>query len=169
MTQVRPAHPGDMHALTRLYSAAFPDENLVPLVHELADTAEVRSLIVEDAGTIAGHIAFSPCLIERDPARAALLGPLAIAPDHQRKGLGTKLVREGLRLETGSRTTIALVLGDPAYYGRFGFTRETAISAPYTLPDDWGPAWQSLTLGPTHPAGRLVVPDPWRDPMLWQP
>jgi len=60
-------------------------------------------------------------------------------------------------------------LGDPAYYGRLGFVPETRVGPPYTLPEKWRGAWQSLSLQPTgHALERtLDVPKPWREPALW--
>ena len=63
------------------------------------------------------------------------------------------------------------VLGDPAYYGRFGFRAESDVAPPYPLPAEWRGAWQSLTLGRDTPTlqGSLRVPPPWRRPELWAP
>ena len=63
------------------------------------------------------------------------------------------------------------VLGDPAYYGRFGFEPDDRVAPPYPLPQEWRSAWQSLSLcGNDRPArGTLSVPPPWRQPALWAP
>lgn len=62
-----------------------------------------------------------------------------------------------------------LVLGDPAYYGRFGFSQENNILPPYPLPAAWASAWQSKSLidGAATVEGPLTVPEPWQDPALW--
>jgi putative acetyltransferase len=61
------------------------------------------------------------------------------------------------------------VLGDPAYYARFGFRPERGVAPPFPIPEAWAEAWQGLALAPDAPApqGRLTVPAPWADPALW--
>ena len=75
-----------------------------------------------------------------------------------------------LRLEEAGIRSV-YVLGDPAYYSRFGFAPERSVATPYPLPAEWADAWQSLCLG--DPAagvsGRLVLPEFWLDPALWSP
>ncbi len=62
------------------------------------------------------------------------------------------------------------VLGDPAYYQRFGFSPERQVLTPYPLPEEYGnDAWQSMPLAACAPlaAGRLSLPEPWMEPALW--
>jgi putative acetyltransferase len=92
-------------------------------------------------------------------------------PSLQRQGLGTSLVRAGLeRLEKIGIKQV-FVLGDPAYYQRFGFSPERQVLAPYTIPEEWADAWQSIPLaaGALLAAGRLSLPEPWMEPALWGP
>ena len=74
-------------------------------------------------------------------------------------------------LFAGARTISEFVLGDPAYYGRFGFTPETHVEPPFPLPAEWGGAWQSQYLdGSRVPCpGKLDVPPQWLQPALWAP
>ncbi len=164
--RVREANPNDLPSVLALYPKAFPEEDLLPLVRALADTPGVVSLVAEAGDAIIGHIAFTRCQVGGNAA-VALLGPLAVAPAHQRQGVGSALVQHGIQRERAVGTIAILVLGDPAYYGRFGFRQEHGIEPPYKLPDDWGPAWQSLALQDNGPSGPLSVPEPWRDPVLW--
>ena len=85
--------------------------------------------------------------------------------------MGVELVRKGLERLAGGPTAKVLVLGDPAYYSRFGFAPERFIDPPYKLPAEWVEAWQSLALTGPGPEARgvLSVPAPWRDPALWGP
>jgi len=162
----------DAAELIALYRAAFPDEELGALVTALLDLAsEVSSLTARDGGRVVGHVAVTACGLDGHPTRLALLGPLAVAPGHQRQGIGSTLVREALSMARADGAAAICVLGDPAYYGRFGLRPETAITPPCPIPDDWRPAWQSLGLGDAgeRPSGRLIVPAPWRDPALWAP
>ena len=111
---------------------------------------------------------FTVCHVGEAPV--ALLAPLAVAPKDQRRGIGTALVRTGLAWLSEQAIARVFVLGDPDYYGRFGFAREDHAIPPYPIPEAWAPAWQSLSLGnePLRTAGPLLVPPPWQDPLLWQ-
>lgn len=159
-----------------LYPQAFPEEDLTGLVAELlALEAGCLSLgAFSEAGALIGHVIFTECRVPRDAdgaAKVALLGPLAVLPDHQRSGIGSALVRAGIADLFERGVVNACVLGDPAYYSRFGFHTCTDIKAPFDLPEDWGPAWQSLSLRPAaaQVVGRLQVPGPWRKPAYWAP
>jgi putative acetyltransferase len=75
---IRPSTPADTPALEALYAAAFPDEDLVPLVRALlAEPSGVISLVAEQGGVVAGHVAFTLCRVEGQDERAALLGRCA--------------------------------------------------------------------------------------------
>jgi putative acetyltransferase len=182
-----PLTPVEAAALEALYEAAFPDEDLLPLVRRLhAEVQDLVSLKATVDGTIAGHIIFTLGTIEElpqdrqpdpktdtaSPARAtpaALLGPLCVAPEHQRQGIGSALIRAGHEKLRSLDVAQVLVLGDPAYYGRLGFVAGADVEPPCPLPEHWREAWQWLTLDPALPAphGILTVPKPWRDPALW--
>jgi putative acetyltransferase len=101
--------------------------------------------------------------------RLALLGPLAVLPALQRRAIGTALVHEALLQLAAAEVTRSFVLGDPAYYGRFGFAPEREIAPPLPVPPAWRSAWQSLSLpgAGAVPPGTLSVPSPWHDPSLW--
>lgn len=171
---IRAGTAADLPALERLYAAAFPDEDLRPLLRDLLGaTAGVLSLVAEAPGDrdAAGHVAVTPCAIEGDAATAALLGPLAVRPARQRRGIGRALVRAALARLGESPAARVCVLGDPAFYARFGFAPETGILPPHPLPEAWRTAWQSVALGRPgpRPEGRLRPPPPWRRAELWAP
>jgi len=170
--EVRESLPTDISLIERLYPDAFPDEDLLPLVQELLrEEQDVLSLVAVLDRTLAGHVIFTMCGIAARPDEVALLGPLAVAPKMQRRGIGSALVREGLqRLKTEGALQVQ-VLGDPAYYGRFGFEPDDGVIPPYPLPKEWLTAWQSIGLRDGKPAlrGTLSVPPPWRQPALWAP
>ncbi|MBU2487660.1 MAG: N-acetyltransferase [Alphaproteobacteria bacterium] len=170
--EIRQSRPDDLASIEKLYPAAFPEEDLLPLVRQLlAEEPGILSLVAEAGDAMAGHILFTLCAITGSDARAALLAPLGVAPELQRKGIGSALIREGLsRLERDGVTHV-YVLGDPAYYGRSGFRTETGVAPPYPLPEEHRDAWQSLGLGSAPPPvhGKLQLPDVWMQPALWGP
>lgn len=168
---IRDSAPDDRAAIDALYPRAFPEEDLLPLVTDLLrDGHDVLSLVATAGGLVLAHVAFTFCGISGADDQAALLGPLAVAPDRQRQGIGGALIRAGLQRLRGTPVTCVFVLGDPAYYGRFGFLPKADVTPPYPLPAEWRGAWQSLRLrdGPVRP-GMLTVPPPWREPALWAP
>lgn len=170
--QIRASGSADHPAIERLYGLAFPDEDLVPLVRDLLnDRPDVVSLVAQSGSEPVAHIAFTVCSLENMPNKAALLAPLAVAPSLHGQGIGTKMVQAGLRKMEASQMALVLVLGDPAYYGRFGFTQENDVLPPYELPEEWASAWQSLVLQKAELAAgqKLLVPEPWRKKALWAP
>jgi len=169
--RVRPAESADWPAVEALYPAAFPAEDLVPLVRALSACEDCRHLIIEEAGAVLGHAAFTLCGVEEQAKTAALIGPVVVAPSHHLQGLGAALIEAALADLAEARISRGLVLGDPAYYGRFGFTQEMDIKTPFPIPAKWEAAWQSVALhdGAAVLAGQLRVPKPWLDPALWAP
>lgn len=169
---VRLTSPDDVAAIEGLYPIAFPGEDLVPVVRDLLRHAPpVLSLAAFVRAELVGHVIFTPCSVAGSRAPVALLAPLAVAPGWQRQGIGSALVRDGLR-RLGEEGYIGVcVLGDPAYYGQFGFGPEGRVSPPYPLPDAWQGAWQSMLLGSAEAfaRGTLDVPPPWRRAALWAP
>lgn len=167
---IRPFSTADQAAVESLYRAAFPTENLVPLVRRLhAAPGTVIGLVAEVAGRVAGHAALTVCRTSGDGAAVALLGPLAVDPALQRQGIGSGLIAAGVDALRARGIGRVCVLGDPAYYGRVGFAPERAIAPPYALPAPWRDAWQSAAIGETGAeiAGTLEVPAAWQDPALW--
>ncbi len=170
-TVIRESGVADIPAIERLYAAAFPEEDLLPLLRDLLGLGSgVLSLVAEADGAVAGHVAVTPCAVGGG-AKVGLLGPLAVQPAQQRIGIGRALVEAAIDTRARDGTARLCVLGDPAYYGRFGFAPETAIAPPYPLPDAWRPAWQSIALDPrvTATEGQLQPPAPWLRRELWSP
>src|SRR5690606_24992276 len=118
----------------------------------------VLSLVAERDGLLVGHVAFSRIVIERDddPGAAVSLAPVAVLPQYQRSGIGKALIACGLAALTEQGESVVFVLGDPAYYSRFGFVAKEA--APFTSAYS-GPFLQALRL-----AGRRVKPGRLRYP-----
>jgi putative acetyltransferase len=169
---VRCGRKCDHPQLAALYTAAFPTEHLLPLVDAvLASDDCLASLVAVEGNSVVGHVLLTRCSVLPDAPQLALLGPLAVLPASQRRGIGTTLVREGFRKLAAAEVTRIFVLGDPAYYGRFGFSPEREVEPPLPIPPAWHTAWQSLSMPGEGavPPGTLSVPSPWRDPSLWGP
>jgi putative acetyltransferase len=79
------------------------------------------SLVADREGTVIGHVAVSPVTISDGATGWYGLGPISVLPAHQRRGLGTRLLHEALRILREQGAAGCVVLGEPAYYSRFGF------------------------------------------------
>lgn len=125
---LRPEVAADHAAIDALLRAAFGGPVEARLVRALRDDGDLAlSLLVEAEGVVLGHATLSP-LAAASPAYA--LAPLAVAPRMQGRGLGAALIRETVAWADGHPV---VVLGDPAYYGRFGF-QPADLASPYAGP-----------------------------------
>ena len=127
MAEVRPERPEDAAAIREVLVEAFGGAGEAGLVEALRTRGElVVGLVAEVDGRVVGYVAFSP--VEVDPAppvrlMAVGLAPLAVARDHQRRGVGGQLTWAGLDACRRRGEQAAVVLGHPDYYPRFGFVR----------------------------------------------
>lgn len=169
---IREGVSSDFRQIELLYGDAFPNEELRPLVRALLqDTPNVLSIVAIIGSALVGHVIFTPCSVTAGSDAVALLGPLAVSTARQKRGIGGALVRAGLDRLRSADFEQVFVLGDPAYYGRFGFEGERSVVPPFPLPEEWRGAWQSITLRSTGPrlGGTLSVPQAWNEPSLWAP
>jgi putative acetyltransferase len=114
----------DRAAVWGVNTAAFGRPQEAELVEALQQRdAVLCSLVAEVENRVVGHILFSPGTIRMDGGElpVATLGPMAVLPDFQGRGIGSRLVREGLRFMRDLGHEIVIVLGHPDYYPRFGF------------------------------------------------
>jgi len=155
---LRLERPGDEAAIAALTQAAFRDAehsdgSEAAIVARLrADGDCALSLVAEDSGSrIVGHAAFSPVTVSDGSAGWYGLGPVSVLPARQREGIGSALIREGLiRLEPlGARGCV--VLGDPAYYARFGFAHDPALAYPGPPPQ----YFQRIVFSGPEPVGTV--------------
>ena len=133
---VRPARPEDTAQIREVERAAFPTEAEADLVEALVASGDVTfSLIAEADGAVLGHLLCSRMQVDADDRafRAVALGPVAVLAESQSLGIGAALIREALERSRKAGEEVMFVLGDPAYYGRFGFSAETArpFASPY--------------------------------------
>jgi putative acetyltransferase len=138
--RVRPETEADRAAVRAVNEAAFETSAEAGVVEALRDGGvSLVSLVAETDGGVIGHILFSPVSLS-DHADLNLmgLGPMAVVPDRQRKGVGAALVRQGLMCckDLGARAVV--VVGHPEYYPRFGFAPASryALRCEYDVPDN---------------------------------
>ena len=171
---VRPSTEADLDAVLEVERRAFGGDVEAELVWSLLADAEVRipglSLVAAEGSELVGHVLFTRARTERG-ATAVLLAPLAVVPERQRKGVGSLLVREGLAVARQLGFEVALVLGDPAYYGRFGFApaASAGITPPY--PVEPAEAWMAVELVPgtlLRATGPVKLAEAFMDPDLWR-
>ncbi len=150
MTAVfRPEAPADRAAIRHLLIDAFAGCAEADLIEALRrDGALALGYVAETAGTIVGFVGYSPLDLADARWSGAALAPVAVSPALQRCGLGVALIRASLSPLRGLGFDFVLVLGEPAFYARLGFTAEAARTL--TTPYD-GPFMQALAL---TPAGR---------------
>ena len=141
MTIVRAETAEDYPAVRQVNELAFGRSDEAVLVDKVRAVADPQiSLVAVKDGQVVGHIFFSPVSIEiSDSASLVLgLGPLAILPEYQKQGLGSQLVREGLKECQRIGCNVVVVLGHPEYYPRFGFVpaKQKELSCEYPVPDE---------------------------------
>lgn len=147
MTDVRASTAADLDAIVAVHHAAFGRPNEGDLVRRLVDAghATISLVAVDDDGAVVGHVLFSPLTIESgDDGKALGLSPVAVHPDVQRKGIGHALIEEGIGACFVADARAVFVLGSPAYYGGFGFTKASAFGLHDAF--DGGNAFQVLPL-----------------------
>jgi len=121
---IHPESPEDYQAIFKLHQQAFGTEAEARLVDELRPVVHpMVSLVAELRTKIVGHILFSPVSIERrqESAKTMGLAPMAVMPGHQRQGIGSQLVREGMAACKALGGELVFVVGYPEFYPRFGF------------------------------------------------
>ena len=119
--------------------AAFGGMEEAELVDSLRRSPDsLLSLVAEMEGRIVGHVLFSRMWVQTSTERvsAVALAPVAVVPEHQRKGIGSLLIERGLELLRGLDERIVIVVGHPDYYPRFGFSTDAAKSLESPFPCD---------------------------------
>lgn len=151
--KVRSENPADRPAVLAVIEAAFAGDDgdrpvEAKLLEELwADPAflpQLALVAVDDDGTICGHVTTTRGYIGSVPALG--LGPIGVLPAYQGRGIGSLLVEESVRRARALRESSIALLGDPAFYDRFGFVRADSLGV---LPPEpaWGEHFQVLDLG----------------------
>jgi putative acetyltransferase len=145
---VRPETDADVASIRELVTDVFQNHAEARLIERLRDEGHILlSLIAAADHSIVGNVVFShlPIFTEDRTIEAAALAPLAVHRDYRGSGIGSALVNEGLRICKQRGKDAAIVLGDPRYYARFGFSPELAagIVSKYS-----GPSFMAIELTP---------------------
>jgi len=141
MTIIRAETTEDHDAIHRVNALAFGRRNEADLVDGLrANASPSVSLVAVVDEQVVGHIFFSPVSIESDTGAFTAMGlaPMAVLPEYQNQGIGSRLIREGLKGCQSLGHDIVVVLGHPNYYPRFGFTPASlkGLRSEYDVPDE---------------------------------
>lgn len=177
MTRIRTVSDRDRAEIRDLYLGAFPEgENavvadLAVALLEVDSQPDTIAFVAEEGDRLVGEVSFSPVTADADSAWLGyILAPLAVSPEYQRRGVGSRLVESGLAWVSARGADALFVYGDPRYYARFGFRTDVAerFRPPYGLRYPFG--WQAIVLhesaadqGPVT----LSCVAPLRDPALW--
>ncbi len=153
--RIRTERSNDYDTIRAVNVAAFETPSEANLVDALRiQVTPTVSLVAEDQDTIVGHIMLSPVsLLGQPEIKVAGLAPMAVSPTHQRKGVGSALVRAGLEQCKELDFVAVVVLGHPDYYRRFGFLPSSnfGIESEYDVPDE---VFMAMELVPASLAGR---------------
>lgn len=154
---VRAETAGDAEAIGELTETAFRDaphsshtEHFIVAALRRAGQLTV-SLVAEEGGAIVGHVAISPVAISSGATAWYGLGPISVVPTHQKRGIGSALMEAALAELRRLDGRGCVVLGDPGYYGRFGFRSEPTLALP-GVPQAY---FQALALVGDVPAGTV--------------
>lgn len=156
---IRNEAASDAPAIEAVTAAAFLDAGHSSrteqfIVNALRSAGQLSvSLVAEIAGgQVVGHVAISPVRISDDSPGWYGLGPVSVAPEHQGQGIGTQLVNKALAALRDLGAAGCVVLGEPVYYGRFGFAATPALVYPGVPPQ----YFQALLLNGTMPSGTVA-------------
>ncbi len=152
---VRPERDGDTLAIRHVLIAAFGRTAEADLVERLRRDGDLILSLVADDGDVRSYAGFPRLSVEDASGThpAAGLAPVAVVPDLQRRGIGSVLIRAGLRMLADKGVSLAFVLGDPAYYTRFGYSVSAAdpFASAYS-----GPHFMAVQLNADAPQGGIV-------------
>jgi len=133
---LRPESPADATAIEAVTVAAFRDAPHAAHTEQFIVAALRReraltvSLVAELAGDVVGHVAVSPVVLSDGSPGWFGLGPISVLPEHQARGIGSRLMLEALQRLRARGAAGCVLVGDPRFYTRFGFQREPSLTYP---------------------------------------
>ncbi len=147
---IRDERPSDISGVRIAHQKAFRRDAEATLVDRLREEARIVSSVVAEIGNeIVGNAIFSRISVSTSDGRidALALAPVAVLPQYQRQGVGSRIIQHGVRASARHGYAAIFVLGDPSYYSRFGFSSDIArrVSSPYSKA---GAAWMALEIKP---------------------
>ncbi|MGH8382995.1 GNAT family N-acetyltransferase [Pseudomonas sp.] len=152
---IRNEQPADLDSIERLTEAAFRNEehsshteHLIVNALRKANQLSV-SLVAVENGEIIGHVALSPVTVSSGATHWYGLGPISVRPDRQGQGIGSSLIMAALAELQRLGGVGCVVLGEPGYYGRFGFEAHPGLELP-GVPHEY---FQALSFGSALPTG----------------
>lgn len=120
LIEIREEHNDDIAAIRKVNKRAFGQDQEGNIVDALrSNGAALLSLVATLDGEVVGHIMYSPATVGE--VTGAALGPMAVTPEHQRHGIGSKLVEAGNQKLKEAGHPFIIVLGHAEFYPRFGF------------------------------------------------
>ena len=165
--QIRHERPEDANQISLLTAAAFKNashsggnESRIVEALRSANALTVSLVAVADDNTIIGHIVFSPVQIDHRPGDWYGLGPVSVTPHLQKRGIGTALILEGLNKLRDRGAGGCVLVGEPAYYRRFGFRSDPGL----TYMRFASPYFQYLILKCDPPAGDVTYHSAFSSP-----
>jgi putative acetyltransferase len=142
---IRPERPEDFPAIRKVLVAAFGEDTVADGVDRIRASWIYRpetSLVAVSDGEVVGHVMIAGCTVTGDVGErtVAMLTPLAVSPERQRRGIGAALVRAALVGAEGAGEPLVMLEGSPKYYGALGFVpaRRHGIELDHPVPD-WAP------------------------------
>jgi putative acetyltransferase len=156
---IRTETSADFPTIRNILKAAFATEphsrqteHLI--VEELRQAGAMTiGLVAEEDGIVVGHIAFSPVKIDGKNCGWFILGPVAVEPSRQKRGIGGALIREGLNQLRASGAQGCALVGHPGYYGRFGFSHVESLRMEGVPPE----VFFALSMGAEVPRGEMTI------------
>lgn len=141
--KIRNEQLNDYDEIKKINELAFGQENEGKMIESLRKTSDYNaslSLVAEIKDKIVGHILFYPIKIKSEKGEYTILSlaPMAVHPEYQNKGIGSKLIKRGLAIAKETNFDAVIVVGHPKYYPRFGFKPASnwGIKLPFDVPDD---------------------------------
>jgi putative acetyltransferase len=164
---IRLERPEDRAAALEVERSAFGSDQEPTIVEAVRDEEGSFALVAEEDGVIVGHVQLSRVWIGADPVLG--LGPIGVLPDRQRRGIGSALMRAGLEEGRARGEVAVILLGEPAFYSRFGFEPGITFGLPNphtgaALPDGTVVVEENLMLAPLADRAR-----PLSGEIRWHP
>lgn len=173
MTVIRAAaRPADERHVLAVVAEAFSDDtrdaseelDIVRGTWAACDATELVEVVADDDGTVVGHALAAPGRLGGAVTAVAGVAPVCVAPTHQGRGIGSDLVRALVREAEARGWPLLVLLGDPAFYARFGFVPATSVGLYYAAAGTGNPHFQARVLDVDAPIGRGEFGYCWERP-----